>query len=80
MNHVSFFKKLFESIPENRKIVLLIFSFKNDVDLSNESGYLGNDINRLCLEFKNVLLEQIEEYLDYVKNEGESTAEKILNK
>ena len=32
------------------------------------------------LEFKNILLEQNEEYLDYIKNEEESILEKFLNK
>ena len=41
---------------------------------------LKDDINRLNLEFKNILMEQSEEYLDYIKNEEESIIEKILNK
>ena len=43
-------------------------------------GFNKNDINRLNLEFKNILLEEHEEYLDYIKNEEESIIEKILNK
>ena len=41
---------------------------------------LGNDINRLCLEFNKNLMQQNEDYLDYVKNEEESIIEKLLNK
>ena len=29
---------------------------------------MENDINRLSLEFKNVLMDQIEDYLNYIKD------------
>ena len=38
------------------------------------------DINRLCKDFKNIIIEKTEEYLDYTENEEESVVEKILNK
>ena len=41
---------------------------------------LKGDINFLYKEFKNILIELNEEYLDYIKNEEESIIEKILNK
>ena len=41
--------------------------------------YFKNDINRLNLEFKYILIEQNEENLDYIKNEDESVIEKVLN-
>ena len=80
MDHVFLFKELFEYIPVYRKIVLLVFSIKNDVDLLNECGFLNNDINRLSLEGKNILLEQNEEFLYFIENEEESILGKILNK
>ena len=80
MNYENYFKDLFESITDFRKIVLLMFLIKNDNDLLTECGFLKDDINRLNLEFKNILMEQNEEYLDYIKNEEESIIEKILNK
>ena len=80
MNYEKYFKDLFESIPTYKKIVLLIFFIKNDVDLLNECEFLKNDINRLNNEFKNILLQQNEEYLSYIKNEEESILEMILNK
>ena len=55
MDQVIYFesrKDLFESKPDYRKVVLLMFSFKNDVDLSSESGFVKNDINRLYRESK----------------------------
>ena len=57
-----------------------MFSIKNDVDLLIECGYLKNDIIRLILEFKNKLMEQIEEYLNHIKNHEESIIERIPNK
>ena len=80
MNNVNYFKDLFESIPDYKKIVLLIFLIKNDVNSLYECGFLKGDINFLYKEFKNILLELNEDYLDYIKNEEESINEKILNK
>ena len=57
-----------------------MFSIKNDKDLLLEIGFSERDIDRLNLEFKNILIEQHEEYLDYVKNKEESVIEKFLNK
>ena len=36
--------------------------------------------NCSCLEFKNILIEQNQEYLDYVKNEEEAIIERFLDK
>ena len=80
MDHVKYFKDLFQSIPDYRKIVLVMFAIKNDAALLHECGFLKDDNNRLRLEFKNFLMKQNEEYLDYIKNEDESILEKILNK
>ena len=80
MNIVNYFKDLFESIPDYKKIVLLIFLIKNDVNFLYECGFLKGDINFLYKEFKKILLELNEDYLDYIKNEEESIIEKILNK
>ena len=51
MDNTIYFEELFGSIPELRKIVLLLFSIKKDVDFLHECGYLGNDITRFCSEF-----------------------------
>ena len=69
MNNSKYFKELFESKPGYRKVVLLMFLIKNDKDLLIEIGFSERDINRLYFEFKNILMEQHKEYLDYVKNE-----------
>ena len=80
MNNVNYFKEIFESIPDYKKIVLLIFLIKSDVNFLYECGFLKSDINFLYKEFRNILLELNEEYLDYVKNQEESILEKFLNK
>ena len=80
MNYENYFKDMFESFPDYRKIVLLFFLIQNDKDLLKECGFLKNDVHRLSLEFKNILMEENEEYLDGIKNEEVSIIEKILNK
>ena len=80
MENENYFKDIFESIHDYKKIVLLIFLIQNDKNLLKEIGFSKNDIDRLCIEFKNILLEEFEDYLSYIKNEEESIIEKILNK
>ena len=80
MDNFKYFKDLFKSIPDYRKIVLLIFLILNNKNLLKEIGFSKSDGNFLNLEFKNILIEQHEDYLDYIKNEEESIIEKILNK
>ena len=71
---------MFESIPDYRKIVLLLFLVKSDSDLLNDCRFLKNDVGRVTLKFKIILMEQNEEYLDYTKNLEEPITEGILNK
>ena len=80
MDNSNYFKDIFESIQDDEKKVLLIFLIQNDKNLLNEIGFSKNNINRLNLEFKNILLEEFEDYLSYIKNEEEPFIEKILNK
>ena len=79
MDNINYFKDIFESIHDYKKIVLLIFLIQNDKNLLKEIGFSKNDIDLLNLEFKNILLEEFEEYLSYTKNEEESILEKFLN-
>ena len=76
----NYFEDMLESIPDYRKIVLILFLIQNDKGLLKECGFLKSDVHRLSLDFKNILMEKNEEYLDYIKNEEESILEKILNK
>ena len=80
MDHVHYFKDLFESIPEWRKIVLLLFSFRSDDDVLFACGFAKNDIKRHRLELKKLNNGQNKEYPDYIKNEEETTTEKFFNK
>ena len=80
MSFEKYVKDFIESIPGYRKIVFLIFLIQNDKKLLREIGFSERDINRSKLEFKNILIEQHEEYLDYVKNEEEFVIENFLNK
>ena len=80
MNNISYFKDLFESKPDYKKIVLLMFLTKNDVNFLYECGFLRGDINFLYKEFQNILLELNEEHLYHIKNQEEAIIEKILNK
>ena len=80
MNYENYFKDIFESIHDYKKIVLLIFLIQNDKNLLKEIRFNENDINLLSLEFENILIEQNENLLSYIKNQEESIIEKFLNK
>ena len=80
MDNKKYFKDIFESIHDYKKIVLLIFLTQNDKNLLKEIGFSKNDINLLNLEFKNILIEQNEDFLSYIKNQEESIIERILDK
>ena len=79
MDNENYFKDLFESIPDYRKLVLIIFLIQKDKDFLLKIGFSERDINRLNKEFKNIIIEQHEDYIDYIKNEEESIIEKFLN-
>ena len=75
----NYFKDLLESIPDYKKIVLLIFLIQKDNNLLKEVGFSKTNNILLNLEFKNTLIKQNEEYLSYIKNQEESFIEKLLN-
>ena len=72
MKYENYFKDIFECIPDYKKIVLLIFLIQHYENFLKEIGFSENDINRSNFEFKNILIEQHEEYLDYVRDQEES--------
>ena len=80
MNYENYIKESFESITDYRKIISIIFLIINDRNLLREIGFNKNDNIGLSLEFKKILIDQHEEYLDFVRNEDESSIEKIFNK
>ena len=51
MKNSNFFKDIFESIPEYRKIVSLVFLIQIDVNCLYECGFLKIEINYLNKEF-----------------------------
>ena len=56
MNHIKYFKDLFESISAHRKIALIILLIENKFDILHQCEILKNEINRLCLELRNFFL------------------------
>ena len=60
--------------------MLIINLIKNDNNLIVECGFLKNDISRLNKKFEKILMEEKDEYLEFIKNEEESIIEMILNK
>ena len=80
MDNSNYFKDIFESIPDYRKIVLLFIFIQIDKILLHEIGSSEREINLLTSEFRNILMEQNEEFLDDIKIEEESVIEKLLNK
>ena len=55
MDNIRKLKDLFESVPRNKKIALLMFLIKKDVDILLQCGFLKNDTYCLCIEFEKKL-------------------------
>ena len=77
---MNYFKDIFESVHDFKKIVSLLFLIQNDKNLLKEIEFSKNDNILLNLEFKNIILEEFEGYLSYFKNEEEPIIERILNR
>ena len=71
---------MFESIPDYKKVVLLMFLKQNDKNLLLEIGFSERDIDRSVLECKSILLEQHESFLVYVNDQEVSILGKFLYK
>ena len=52
-----------------------MFLNKKEFNFLYECGFLKGDNNFLYKEYKNILLELNEDYLDYIKNEEEAVIE-----
>ena len=57
-----------------------MFLIENDIDLLTECDFLKNDGNRPCVDFKNIIPDQNEDYHIYIKNGEGSVFEKTLIK
>ena len=45
------FQRFVRIAPIYKKVVLIEFLYKTDVDLLHDCGFLKNDTNSLCFEF-----------------------------
>ena len=61
MDNSKYFNDIIESIQDYKKIVLLIVLIQNDKNLLKEIGFSKSIVNRLSIEFKNKILEDIED-------------------
>ena len=52
MDNKKYFEDLFESIPDYRDVVLLMFLIKNDVDLLQEGGFSKMILSVLAYSLK----------------------------
>ena len=80
MNNVNYIRDLFESMFDYRKIVLLMFSIKNDKNSIKEFVFSKKIPIHLSLEFKKTLIEEYEQNLESIINEEESLIKLIPNK
>ena len=61
-------KDLFQSIPDNKKRVYLLFIIKKHTKFLNRCGFLENDDQRVYEEIRKILIEKNEELpLVYIK-------------
>ena len=69
---------MFEKIQGYRKNVLLVYILQNNENLLREIGFSEHDIIRLKLEFKKILTELFEGYLDFDEDQEKSLIERVL--
>ena len=75
MDLLNYSKDMFESIPDFRKINLLMFIIEKRDNLIRIL-VLESDINRFFEQLKKILNEGNEDYLDYIKIKEESIDER----
>ena len=63
MEYVKHFKEVFQSIPDYRTLVLLVFLIENYVVIFQEGDFLTYDIIDLCKDFRKIVLQKNDEYL-----------------
>ena len=79
MEDIIYFKDMFESIPNYRKIILLCFIIKRDDVLLREFGLSDDFIKKLYDDCKQIMISDMDQYFSHIKNLEESIIEKILN-
>ena len=50
MDNICYYTDLFESIPDYKRIALLMFLIKIEINFFYECGFLKSDFNFLCKE------------------------------
>ena len=80
MDYTNYFKDMFATIQDYKKIIILFFIIKQDNDLLIECGLSQNEIKTLYDECKNIINEEMEIYFSHVKNQEESIIEFMNNK
>ena len=60
MEDINYFKDIFESIHDYKKIVLLIFLIKKDIGLLNDFGLSNDTVEKLYNDCKNFADDKIE--------------------
>ena len=79
MIDINYFKDLLESIHDYRKIILLCFIIKQDINILKEFGMSEDFVNKLYKEFKNTAEKELDNYNSHLKNLEEAIIEKILD-
>ena len=77
MEDINYFKEMLESIHDYKKIVLLCFIIKQDINLLREFGLSENFINNLYKQFKKIAENDLDEYNYHIKNLEESILERF---
>ena len=75
MDDINYFKDLLESIHDYRKIILLCFIIKQDIDILREFGMSEDFINKLYNQFKKISEKELDNYNSHIKNLEESLIE-----
>ena len=75
MEDIKYFEDLFKSISDYKKIILLCFIIKQDINLLREFGLSEDFINNLYKIFKKIAENDIDEYNYHIKNIEESILE-----
>ena len=76
MDDINYFKDLLESINDYKKIVLLCFIIKQDINLLREFGLSEDFINNLYKQLKKIGENDLDDYNYHIKNLENSILER----
>ena len=72
MEDINYFKDMFESIHDYKKIILLCFINKRDDTMLKEFGLSDDFIEKLYNDCKQIMESDMDEYFSHIKNLEES--------